>query len=95
MWCGRGGWSEAVVGCDGNFVSWMWYSLVGRGCCEWGMVVVGLWLDVVGLCRLGCGCYEYLLGYFDTWSYFEAAKTVPWPSRGLHHFGKFLEPLVE
>ena len=29
--------------------------------------------------------------YLDTWSGFEAAKTAPWPSRGLHHFGKFLE----
>ena len=28
--------------------------------------------------------------YLDTWSGFEAAKTAPWPSRGLHHFGKFL-----
>ena len=25
----------------------------------------------------------------DTWSGFEAAKTAPWPSQGLHHFGKF------
>ena len=33
--------------------------------------------------------------YLDTWSGFEAAKTGPWPSRGLHHFGKFLEPLDE
>ena len=32
--------------------------------------------------------------YLDTWSGFEAAKTSPWPSRGLH-FGKFLEPLDE
>ena len=32
---------------------------------------------------------SYLLGY---WSGFEAAKTAPWPSRGLHHFGQFLEP---
>ena len=30
-----------------------------------------------------------------TWSGFEAAKTAPWPSRGLHHFGKFLEPSDE
>ena len=30
--------------------------------------------------------------YLDTWSSFEAAKTAPWRSRGLHHFGKFLEP---
>ena len=28
----------------------------------------------------------------DTWSGFEAAKTAPWPSLGLYHFGKFLEP---
>ena len=27
-----------------------------------------------------------------TWSGFEATKTAPWPSRGIHHFGKFLEP---
>ena len=33
--------------------------------------------------------------YLDTWSGFEAAKTAPWPSRGLHHFGKFLEPSDE
>ena len=33
------------------------------------------------------------LGY--TWSGFEAAKTAPWPSRGLHHLGKFLEPSDE
>ena len=33
--------------------------------------------------------------YFDTWSGFEAAKTVPWPSRGLTHFDKFLEPSDE
>ena len=31
----------------------------------------------------------------DTWSGFEAAKTAPWPSTGLHHFGKFLEPSDE
>ena len=30
--------------------------------------------------------------YLDTWSGFEAAKTAPWPSRGLHHCGKFLDP---
>ena len=29
--------------------------------------------------------------YLHTWSGFEAAKTAPWPSRGLHHCGKFLE----
>ena len=29
------------------------------------------------------------------WSGFEAAKTVPWPNRGLHRFGKFLEPSDE
>ena len=34
-------------------------------------------------------------GYFDSWSGFEAAKTAPWPSRGLHHCGKFLEPSGE
>ena len=26
-----------------------------------------------------------------TWSGFEAAKPAPWPSRGFHHVGKFLE----
>ena len=36
-----------------------------------------------------------LLTYLDTWSGFEAAKTAPWPSRGLHHCGKFLEPSDE
>ena len=30
-----------------------------------------------------------------TWSRFEVAKTAPWPTRGLHHFGKFLEPSDE
>ena len=29
--------------------------------------------------------------YLDNWSGFEAAKTPPWLSRGLHHRGKFLE----
>ena len=29
--------------------------------------------------------------YLDIWSGFEAAKTVPWPSGGLHHLGKFFE----
>ena len=33
--------------------------------------------------------------YLATWSDFEAAKTAPWPSRGLHHYGKFLEPSDE
>ena len=33
--------------------------------------------------------------YLDTWCGFEAAKTAPWPNRGLHHFGKFLEPSDE
>ena len=36
-----------------------------------------------------------LVGYLDTRSGFEAAKTAPWPSRGLHHCGKFLEPSDE
>ena len=36
-----------------------------------------------------------LLGYLDTWSGFEAAKTAPWPRQGLHHCGKFLEPSDE
>ena len=35
------------------------------------------------------------LQYLDTWSGFEVAKTAPWPSRGLHHFDKFLEPADE
>ena len=33
--------------------------------------------------------------YLDTWSSFEAAKTDQWPSWGLHHFGKFLDPSDE
>ena len=33
--------------------------------------------------------------YMDTWSGFEAAKTAPWQSRGLHHRGKFLVPSDE
>ena len=37
----------------------------------------------------------YLLGYMDTWSGFEAAKTAPWPSRGLDHCSKILEPSDE
>ena len=36
--------------------------------------------------------YVEIYIYLDTWSGFEAAKTAPWPSRGLHHCGKFLEP---
>ena len=32
-----------------------------------------------------------ILTYLDTWSGFEAAKTAPWPRRGLHHCGKFLD----
>ena len=36
-----------------------------------------------------------LLGYLDTWSGFEAAKTAPWMNQGLNHFGKFLEPSDE
>ena len=40
------------------------------------------------------GLYN-MLGYLDTWSGFEAAKTAPWPNRGLHHCGKFLEPSDE
>ena len=31
----------------------------------------------------------------SSWSGFEAAKTAPWPSRGIHHCGKFLEPSDE
>ena len=39
-------------------------------------------------------CLPLLIGYLnlDTWSGFEAAKTAPLPSWGLHHLGKFLEP---
>ena len=33
-----------------------------------------------------------ILVNFVTWSGFEAAKTAPWPSLGLHNFGKFFEP---
>ena len=36
-----------------------------------------------------------ILTYLDTWSGFEAAKTTPWPNRGLNPFGKFLEPSNE
>ena len=33
------------------------------------------------------------LGYLmDTFSGFEAVKPAPWPSPGLHHRGKLLEP---
>ena len=35
--------------------------------------------------------HALVLTYLDTWSGFEAAKTAPWPSQGLHHCGKFLE----
>ena len=34
----------------------------------------------------------YLLGYLDTWSGFQAAKTAPWPSRGLHIVVNSLSP---
>ena len=37
----------------------------------------------------------YLDTYLLTWSGYEAAKTAPWPSLGLHHCGKFLEPSDE
>ena len=37
----------------------------------------------------------HLIIYLDTWRGLEAAKTAPWPSRELHHFGKFLEPSDE
>ena len=33
--------------------------------------------------------------YLDTWSGFDAAKTASWPSRGLHHCGKFIKPSDE
>ena len=39
--------------------------------------------------------FQDALTYLDTWSCFEEAKTAPWPSRGLHHSGKFLEPSDE
>ena len=32
---------------------------------------------------------------YHTCSGFKAANTAPWPSRGLHHFGKFFEPSDE
>ena len=38
---------------------------------------------------------QCVIQYLDTWSGFEAAKTAPWPSRGLHNFVKFLEPSYE
>ena len=48
---------------------------------------------------ISCMLYSIVtiaIAYLVTWSGFEAAyKTVPWPSRGLHHFGKFLEPSDE
>ena len=47
------------------------------------------------LCSKYICTVRYLLGYLDTWSGFEAAKTAPGLSRGLHHFGKFLEPSDE
>ena len=34
----------------------------------------------------------YILGYMDTWSGFEAAKTAPWSSRGLHIVVNSLSP---
>ena len=37
----------------------------------------------------------WILWYLDTWSGLEAVKTAPWPSLGLYHFGKFLEPSDE
>ena len=37
----------------------------------------------------------WILGYLDTWSAFEAAKTAPWPSRLLHNFSKLLDPSDE
>ena len=53
----------------------------------------------MGLVLLGSLGIYYIrccvLGYLDTWSGFEAAKSAPWPSRGLHHFGKCLEPSDE
>ena len=64
---------------------------------------------VDGLCMLCLSCFETtpnvqlkdvldvisLFLELDTWCGFEAAKTAPWTSRGLHHFGKFLEPSDE
>ena len=38
---------------------------------------------------------EATVRYLDTWTGFKAAKTAPYPSRGLHHFGKLLEPSDE
>ena len=37
-------------------------------------------------------CVLFCITYLDTWSGFEVAKTALWPSRRLHHCGKFLEP---
>ena len=39
-----------------------------------------------------CSASTQYFRYLDTWSGFEAAKPAPWPSRGLHQLGKFLEP---
>ena len=41
------------------------------------------------------GNTEFYNPYLDTWSGFEAAKTAPWPNRGLLYFSKFLEPSDE
>ena len=56
------------------------------------LYVYALWMEtLVSHCQLD----DALYGYLDTWSGFEAAKTASWPSRGLHHCGKFLEPSDE
>ena len=52
-----------------------------------GAMARGVEVNIDGVC--------IMLTYLDTWSGFEAAKTAPWPSRGLHHCGKFLEPSDE
>ena len=36
---------------------------------------------------------QTLLGYLNTWSVVEADKTAIFPILGLHHFGKFREPI--
>ena len=56
----------------------------------WSQINQKNWL--AGHCQRVC---INQLGYLDTWSGFEAAKTAPWPSQGLHHCGKFLEPSDE
>ena len=56
---------------------------------------VSEWYDLWGMKLNASKTKTLILTYLDTWSGFEAAKTAPWPSRGLHFCGKFLEPSDE